>query len=885
VRPWVATAALILYCVAARAGAIVGTVRDERCKALYDAFVRAIGPTGVAADGVRTNREGYYRVAPLAPGKYRVHYIKPDYDEQVFDIEVAYQATAYDVQLIPKFGVIIVTCGGIVGEAITVTATTAIPELLAVGTSTTLPPEYVGSAPTAQAIILGGVTFPETATNVPIIAIDSANVGFTQAGIAAAELSVPMDALAHVASRPAELAGTGPVSIAISTRPPTTFDGTLTLDNTPGASTANSARVALPSNADVLRSTTAVSGHVGGPIVPGRWWFFVSARGQHAITAPAPALTIQDAGLLHARTREGTARLTTAYTDNQTGGLSTLLAYRIQGGSLGNTLGAVFGAPAATGRTSAVRTANATLSHDVIVGPYVAISARIGRTDERTTTTPIADVSTPQIRDANQQLYATAGPGFFTERRRFARSTAGANIDLNRSWHGNHNVRVGGTIDQESDERHDRLSGGQLVDALGSGVFLHRFFEGDTPGMTHDRVIGNVKSFFSQDHVETASFTLNAGLRWDQEYALNQDTRVRPRGVLQPRLSVTWAVPRVQRLRILGAFSRYAETLDPLQRAALVGSQRFSAIANRDSLQPARTPEVIASGPLGTYGGVARVDPHVQSSASDELTLGMSSELSPNTFWTVTATQRRLRRLLADVVCTTARSYCITNVNDRTLLYDVTLISTGLAPRPERRYSLVRSQLSYRTADRSATVVYAWSRLTGNFDPAEYTTTNTIGIDVSHDPSFDYLGFAMMGPLPQDRRHALRFDASLRNRRLRYAIDGYWTSGEPLSRYAYSDMYGRYVSLLSPRGAEGRSPSIYELNARAEYTLRIADADVATGLSVQNALNAQRPLTLDQRWSFRELDNRQSLPSNPTYLIPLRRAAPRRFMLTARVTF
>ena len=45
------------------------------------------------------------------------------------------------------------------------------------------------------------------------------------------------------------------------------------------------------------------------------------------------------------------------------------------------------------------------------------------------------------------------------------------------------------------------------------------------------------------------------------------------------------------------------------------------------------------------------------------------------------------------------------------------------------------------------------------------------------------------------------------------------TTGTPLTRYGFSDAYGRYEFFLTQRGAEGRTPSNYEADVHLGYPI------------------------------------------------------------------
>ena len=86
-------------------------------------------------------------------------------------------------------------------------------------------------------------------------------------------------------------------------------------------------------------------------------------------------------------------------------------------------------------------------------------------------------------------------------------------------------------------------------------------------------------------------------------------------------------------------------------------------------------------------------------------------------------------------------------------------------------------------------------------------------------------------------------------------------------------------------GAEGRSPSNYEVDVHLGYPLQAGPATVNFLLDVFNLLNAQRPILLDQRWGFQESDNASPTPVNPNYGKAVLRTAPTSARFGVRVTF
>jgi hypothetical protein len=116
-------------------------------------------------------------------------------------------------------------------------------------------------------------------------------------------------------------------------------------------------------------------------------------------------------------------------------------------------------------------------------------------------------------------------------------------------------------------------------------------------------------------------------------------------------------------------------------------------------------------------------------------------------------------------------------------------------------------------------------------------------------------------------------------------LAAYWRTGTPLTRYGYSDIYGRYEFFLTRRGAEGRTPDNYEADLHLGYPLAVGPATLNFLFDVFNLLDVQRAVLLDERWGFAEADNASPTPVNPDYKKAVLRTPPRSFRLGVRVSF
>jgi hypothetical protein len=218
------------------------------------------------------------------------------------------------------------------------------------------------------------------------------------------------------------------------------------------------------------------------------------------------------------------------------------------------------------------------------------------------------------------------------------------------------------------------------------------------------------------------------------------------------------------------------------------------------------------------------------------------------------------------------------------------------APKPKRTYKGIQLDATKRySGNWQAMASYLYSRLDGNYD-GEYAPFTNVGADPNISAAYDYYDFftngsdltkiTNRGPLSNDRRH--QFKASgmyFTPFKLSVGVSTYWRSGTPLTRYGYSDAYGRYEFFLNPRGAEGRTPSTFDADVHLGYPITAGKAQVNVLLDIFNVLNTQRAVLLDQRWGFQESDNALPAPANAGYGKPILRTPPTSARLGLRVSF
>ena len=163
-------------------------------------------------------------------------------------------------------------------------------------------------------------------------------------------------------------------------------------------------------------------------------------------------------------------------------------------------------------------------------------------------------------------------------------------------------------------------------------------------------------------------------------------------------------------------------------------------------------------------------------------------------------------------------------------LYTLDYSQTFPSPEAKRTYKALQVDVTKSFADNWwGQASYIYSKLEGNFDGL-YSPFTNVGADPNISAAFDYYDFftdgknlnriTNDGPLSNDRRHQFKLSGYyVFPFGLSVGAAGYYRTGTPVTRYGYSDAYGRYEFFMTPRGDEGRTPDNYDLDLHLGYPL------------------------------------------------------------------
>ena len=522
---------------------------------------------------------------------------------------------------------------------------------------------------------------------------------------------------------------------------------------------------------------------------------------------------------------------------------------RNERGLIGDYLGHVHGTAETAQNQRSVRSLVSTFSASA-ANESTTITATLSAFDDRRSFMPITDglLSVPLSRDVTRDSHDSGGPGFVVrEQDRRGGHVTGRVGFMTGSQH---EITTGGLLRLQRNKLDALLTGGSILDT-GRGVPIRRFYvrDGVATGARVEDVRRIDGALFVQDVAHlTNRLTLNAGVRLEGFSVHGEEIELETTSVL-PRVSAAYDIVGNGRSVVTMGLGDYRQDLSDEDLLGLISAYGVRALRGEDVASDIAPPR--------SAGDDLRAAVIREIAASYTQQLGVT--------WAAFARYAR-RDTTDDIVLAPCGGVTCVGNPGRGLL--------SSHPRTEREVNTLDVGLSTTNPHFPASLTYTRARHHGNSEPRQYVE-NFFGVD----PFFDLRRFTAgaddHGPLHADRRHRLSLtgEASFGNFDLGY--NAYWTSGAPLSRYAYSDALGAWAERISPRGGAGRTPTVYEAGVMAAYQIDVGRLNVHIRLIGANLLNAQRALAVDERWS----------PANPHFGQAIVRTPPRSLTLFVRLQY
>jgi outer membrane receptor protein involved in Fe transport len=688
--------------------------------------------------------------------------------------------------------------------------------------------------------------------------------------------------------------------------------GTLQSDN----STAD-ARPATTTTVTDVSDEVDFGFNAGGYIVPDRLWFFgaydrVNRTDSHSIVRDlegAPGSPLPGTTLDEDITRDLYAgKLTWQATAGQNLTLSILGDPTDYDGTLG-TFFAVAGPPSTYEGTAKTGGNDGILRYSGVFGTNWLVNATAGTHHEET----FIDGPGKNLAHYIDQTVAAGKPipvsgGFgFHQDQEFDRDVI--KLDVTR-YLGRHELKVGADREMLSAYNASWNGGGgqriyirqndELISASNpNGIYYrHRYYVDDTaPGFDGEDPstwiintplestpeTANTSVFLQDSWKVTSFFTVNAGVRWEQQELGDRfgSNALVLDDMYAPRLGVIWDVTRNGRSKLFANYGRFYESI-PMDINIRAFGGEFQAFSYNFSPNAADIlPDLVFDDPGEdsslprniAVGGATPVDPDLKGQYVDELLFGYEYELANNLAVGLQGTYRKLGRVVEDFLDPVSGHYHIANPgvgSGRNMsFYDY---QPAVAPDIERTFKGVQLHARKRFSNRAQLFAsYLWSRLEGNYDGLFQASTGQL--DPNINSAFDYADFMINseGLLSNDRTHQFKlygsysFDQGMANG-LTIGFSTYYASGFPLNAYGYSPGYQNYEFYLVPRGSLGRGPAEYEADLHFGYPIAMGNSRLNLILDIFNVLDRQAATRLDERYNLSSDGNAcAGIPADPEF--------------------
>lgn len=554
------------------------------------------------------------------------------------------------------------------------------------------------------------------------------------------------------------------------------------------------------------------------------------------------------------------------------------------------------------------------LRYEGVIGSEWAFGLQASQHQEENSVGPATAAGDQiQYREVDNDFFQTGGFGLIQEKE-FDRDFWGGSVTR---YLGGHQLKFGAEYEKESADVVRRNSGGQQVDVFSNAVDpsrpVYSHFYWTTPTATVENAPVSalvaapehkVSTLFLQDRWNVRpNLTLNLGLRWDRQEIIDAsgEKRVDLKDDYAPRLGFVWDPESQGRSKVFGSYGRYYEQIPMDLVIRSFSFERQTRIFNYSPTGTAPDPQAeadldVSSAILG--GFTEPVDPDLENQYLNEYILGYEREVMPDVAVGIKGIYRDYGQVIEDFLCADDGTYCIGNPGEGIMsrVFTLDYAQTFPAPKPEREFKGVQLDVHKRLSKNwQGLASYIYSKLEGNFDGL-YSPFTNVGADPNITAAYDYYDFftngsdlsriTNTGSLSNDRRHQFKVSGVWYSPwKLSVGAAAYYRTGTPVTRYGYSDIYGRYEFFLTERGAEGRTPDNYEADVHLGYPLQVGPATFNFLVDVFNILNAQKAILVDQRWGFQEADNSSPTPVNPGYKKPVLRTPPTSFRLGVRVSF
>ena len=377
-------------------------------------------------------------------------------------------------------------------------------------------------------------------------------------------------------------------------------------------------------------------------------------------------------------------------------------------------------------------------------------------------------------------------------------------------------------------------------------------------------------SAFMQDSWQISSrFILNAGIRWDPQWLIASDGSLAQRitNQIQPRLGVIYQPGDLGTQKVSVSYGRFYQ---PLLLALSLAYHMKGSYFYLNSYS--NDPRIDTSGMTrsNNFNPFITNVPGVQGQYYDEFTLGYERIIFTEFKVGVRGVYRMLGQGVEDGAVSAENQI---KYGSRDVYGNPGSGILSSLPKMKREYTALEVTLErFSSKGFIFLLSYVLSKNWGNYDGLAETNDVTggagLGANISGQFELPERMINAEGLLPNDRTHVLKFSGSYSfSFGLTTGIIFYWMSGTPLNEFGIIPGYGSSTFLM-PRGTNGRTPSIWDLNFRFIYEVsNLVSAAVPAKiiLDVMHVAGQKTPVDYDQ---YHYLDAQQTYV-NPNYMLPV----------------
>jgi hypothetical protein len=475
----------------------------------------------------------------------------------------------------------------------------------------------------------------------------------------------------------------------------------------------------------------------------------------------------------------------------------------------------------------------------------------------------------------------------------------------------NHDIKAGFEFERIDADVIRTTSGNQFVSILPPFeddpdqrlVYSHLFFAGLDATIEEPTIApvvatpqNDIYSVFLQDRWSVLkNLTINAGVRWEKQLIKGvDDITFIDVDHFSPRIGFTWDFLNNGRTKFYASYSHFAEMIPMDMNIRSLNGERDGSTFNFSPVDLACDPEADTEDTPCEIRGTAvdDVDPDIRAPYADEILGGFEFQVGNAWSFGLRGIYRSLRMVLEDgcVPSDSCENYAFFNpgFSEQVCLFGVCQEAPQFGP-GRRYFRGIEVTAQKRLADNWMIFAsYLYGSLKGNFDGSFRAIGGFFARNPNITDDFDYPEFQVnaSGKLTLDRPHTVKLQAAyVFPFNLTLAASGYYQSGTPLSRIGWWNGYAGPEIFITPRGSEGRSPEIYEVDLHFDYGLTLGPVTVHFLADLFNTLNRQQTLEVDQVWSFDQADNESPVPTNDHYGFPNTFQQPRTLRLGVRVSF